>query len=299
MIHPRIAFLGIGLMGLPMARNLLKAGFPVTVWNRTRSKAEVLVEEGATVAETPEDALRQADLVITMLESGAIVEEVLFGSGAVKALPKGALVIDMSSIKPREAQAHAEQLRALGCRHLDAPVSGGTLGAEAATLAIMAGGEEADFAEAEAVLKVLGKPLRVGPHGSGQLAKLANQMIVGITIGAVAEALQLAAAGGADPALVREAIRGGFAGSRILEVHGERMLKRDFAARATAQVQLKDMNNALDAAAGFDGHQLPITAQLRDLYASLCKHGGAGVDHSGLFLELERINEKAEKVRFP
>jgi len=299
MIHPRIAFLGIGLMGLPMARNLLKAGYPVTVWNRTRAKAQLLAAEGATLAEQPQDALRDAEVVITMLESGAIVEAVLFSSGAVQVLPKGTLVIDMSSIKPREAQAHAEQLRALGCRHLDAPVSGGTLGAEAATLAIMAGGDEADFAEAEAVLKVLGRPLRVGPHGSGQLAKLANQMIVGITIGAVAEALQLAAAGGADPALVREAIRGGFAGSRILEVHGERMLKRDFAARATAQVQLKDMNNALDAAAGFDGYQLPITAQLRDLYASLCEHGGAGIDHSGLFLELERVNEKAEKVRYP
>jgi len=299
MIHPRIAFLGIGLMGLPMARNLLQAGYPVTVWNRTRSKAEALLAEGATLAEQPQQAVRAADIVITMLENGAIVDAVLFGSGAADALRKGALVIDMSSIKPREAQAHAQRLRELGCRHLDAPVSGGTLGAEAATLAIMAGGEEADFAEAEVVLKVLGKPLRVGPHGSGQLAKLANQMIVGITIGAVAEALQLAAAGGADPALVREAIRGGFAGSRILEVHGERMLKRDFAARATAQVQLKDMNNALDAAAGFNDYRLPITAQLRDLYASLCGHGGAGVDHSGLFLEIERVNEKMEKVRYP
>jgi len=299
MVHPRLAFLGIGLMGLPMARNLLRAGYPVTVWNRTAAKAQPLVAEGATFAERPEDALREADLVITMLENGAIVDTVLFGSGAVKALRQGALVIDMSSIKPREAQAHAQRLAELGCRHLDAPVSGGTLGAEAATLAIMAGGEEADFAEAEAVLKALGKPLRVGPHGSGQLAKLANQMIVGITIGAVAEALQLAAAGGADPALVREAIRGGFAGSRILEVHGERMLKRDFAARATAQVQLKDMNNALDAAAGFDGYQLPITTQLRDLYASLCAHGGATVDHSGLFLEIERVNEESDKVRYP
>jgi 3-hydroxyisobutyrate dehydrogenase-like beta-hydroxyacid dehydrogenase len=299
MVHPRLAFLGIGLMGLPMARNLLKAGYPVTVWNRTAAKAQPLVAEGATLAGQPQDAVREADIVITMLENGAIVDAVLFGSGAARALRKGALVIDMSSIKPREAQAHAQQLGELGCRHLDAPVSGGTLGAEAATLAIMAGGDEADFAAAEAVLKVLGKPLRVGPHGSGQLAKLANQMIVGITIGAVAEALQLAAAGGADPALVREAIRGGFAGSRILEVHGERMLKRDFAARATAQVQLKDMNNALDAAAGFDGYQLPITAQLRDLYAALCEHGGAGVDHSGLFLEIERINEKSDKVRYP
>jgi 2-hydroxy-3-oxopropionate reductase len=286
-------------MGLPMARNLLKAGYPLTVWNRTRGKAEQLVADGARVADSVDAVVSQAEVVITMLENGAVVEAVLFGTGAAQALPKGALVIDMSSIKPREAQDHAARLQALGCRHLDAPVSGGTLGAEAATLAIMAGGDQADFAGAEALLKALGKPLRVGPHGSGQLAKLANQMIVGITIGAVAEALLLAAAGGADPALVREAIRGGFAGSRILEVHGERMLKRDFTARATAQVQLKDMNNALDAAGGFDGLQLPITAQLRELYASLCEHGGAGVDHSGLFLELERVNQKAERVKYP
>ncbi|HEY4374328.1 MAG TPA: NAD(P)-dependent oxidoreductase [Burkholderiales bacterium] len=299
MSTPRIAFLGIGLMGLPMSRNLLKAGYALTVWNRTRGKAEVLAAEGAKVAGSVEEALADADVLITMLENGAVLEQVLFAGNAIAALPKGAIMVDMSSIKPREAQAHAQTLAAQGCAHVDAPVSGGTLGAEAATLAIMAGGEEADFARVEPVLKVLGKPLRVGPHGAGQLAKLANQMIVGITIGAVAEALQLAAAGGADPALVREAIRGGFAGSKILEVHGERMLKRDFAARATAQVQLKDMNNALDAAAGFDNFQLPITAQLRDLYASLCEHGGAGVDHSGLFLELERINEKTDKVRFP
>jgi len=257
---PRVAFLGIGLMGLPMARNLLKAGYPVTAWNRTRGKAEQLIVDGAKVADSVDAAVRQADVVVTMLENGTIVEAVLFGSGAASSLQKGTLVIDMSSIKPREAQDHAARLQEMGCRHLDAPVSGGTLGAEAAALAIMAGGDEADFSGAEPLLKVLGKPLRVGPHGSGQLAKLANQMIVGITIGAVAEALQLAAAGGADPALVREAIRGGFAGSRVLEVHGERMLKRDFTARATAQVQLKDMNNALDAASGFDDLQLPITA---------------------------------------
>ena len=299
MALPRIAFLGIGLMGLPMARNILKAGYPLTVWNRTRAKAEPLAAEGAQAAERADDAVRHAEMVITMLENGAVVESVLFDMGVAAALQKGALVIDMSSIKPREAQAHAEKLRALGCRHIDAPVSGGTLGAQAATLAILAGGDEADCIAAESLLKVLGKPLRVGPHGSGQLAKLANQMIVGITIGAVAEALQLAAAGGADPALVREAIRGGFAGSRILEVHGERMLERDFAARATAQVQLKDMNNALDAAAGFDNYQLPITRQLRDLFASLCEHGGAGVDHSGLFLELERINQQADTVKLP
>ncbi len=299
MSSPRIAFLGIGLMGGPQARRLLGAGFSVTAWNRTRAKAETLIPQGATVADTAAAAVKDADVVITMLENGVAVGDVLFNQGVAAALKKGTLVIDMSSIKPREAREHAAKLEALGCRHLDAPVSGGTVGAEQGTLAIMAGGNEADFAAAEAVFKPMGRALRVGPHGAGQLAKLANQMIVGITIGAVSEALQLAAAGGADPALVREAIRGGFAGSKILEVHGERMLTRDFAARATATVQLKDMNNALDAASGFNDYQLPITTLLRDLYASLCEHGGAGVDHSGLFLEIERMNQSTDKVAFP
>ncbi len=299
MSHPHIAFLGTGLMGGPQARRLLSTGFTLTAWNRSRAKADALTAHGARVAATAADAVKDADIVITMLADGAAVGDVLFNQGVAAALQPGALVIDMSSIKPREAREHAARLEALGCRHLDAPVSGGTGGAEQGTLAIMVGGNEADFAAAEAVFKPIGRALRVGPHGAGQLAKLANQMIVGITIGAVSEALQLAAAGGADPALVREAIRGGFAGSKILEVHGERMLTRDFAARATATVQLKDMNNALDAAAGFDDYQLPITTLLRDLYASLCEHGGAGVDHSGLFLEIERINQSADKVAFP
>jgi len=280
-------------MGEPMAKNLLKAGFPLTAWNRTRAKAERLAPDGARIADTAAEAAAGADVVITMLENGAVVEDVLFAQGVAAAMRRGALVIDMSSIKPREARDHAARLAALGVRHIDAPVSGGTLGAAAATLAIMAGGDTADFDASLPVFKALGSAVRVGPHGAGQLAKLANQMIVGITIGAVAEALQLAQAGGADPALVREAIRGGFAGSKILEVHGERMLKGDFAARATATVQLKDMNNALDAAAGANAYRLPITTLVRDMYASLCENGGAGVDHSGLFLEIGRINGKA------
>lgn len=289
---PSVAFLGIGLMGEPMATNLLKAGFGLTVWNRSRAKAARLVAHGALVADTPAAAVATADVVITMLENGAVVGQVLFEQGAAAALRAGALVIDMSSIKPREARDHAQLLAARGVRYIDAPVSGGTLGAAAATLAIMAGGEGADVEAAAPIFAALGRALRVGPHGAGQLAKLANQMIVGITIGAVSEALQLAAAGGADPALVREAIRGGFAGSRILEVHGERMLGNDFAARATATVQLKDMNNALDAAAGAGDYQLPITTLVRDLYADLCANGGANLDHSGLFLEIGRRNGK-------
>ena len=267
-------------------------------WNRTRSKAERLAPAGARIVDSAALAAQGAAVVITMLDNGMVVDDVLFAQGAASVLAQGALVIDMSSIKPREARDHAQRLGALGLRYIDAPVSGGTLGAQAATLAIMAGGDLRDVATAMPIFDALGRALRVGPHGAGQLAKLANQMIVGITIGAVSEALQLAAAGGADPALVREAIRGGFAGSRILEVHGERMLGRDFAARATATVQLKDMNNALDAAAGAGNYRLPITSLLRDLYASLCEHGGAGVDHSGLFLEIERINAGVDKVDF-
>ena len=285
-------------MGEPMARNLLKAGYQVHAWNRTRAKAERLAPAGARIAGSAALAAQGAAVVITMLDNGTVVDDVLFAQGVATALAPGALVIDMSSIKPREARDHAQRLGAMGLRHIDAPVSGGTLGAQAATLAIMAGGDEQVVAAAMPIFDALGRALRVGPHGAGQLAKLANQMIVGITIGAVSEALQLAAAGGADPALVREAIRGGFAGSRILEVHGERMLGRDFAARATATVQLKDMNNALDAAAGAGNYRLPITSLLRDLYASLCEHGGAGVDHSGLFLEIERINAGADSVDF-
>ncbi|MBL8382588.1 MAG: NAD(P)-dependent oxidoreductase [Burkholderiales bacterium] len=277
-------------MGRPMAANLLRAGFRLTAWNRTRAKADALAGAGATVAGSPGAAVAAADIVITMLENGPAVADVLFAQGAAAALRRGALVIDMSSIKPREARAHAARLGGQGVRLIDAPVSGGTLGAEAGTLAIMAGGDAPDVAAAAPVFAALGRAVHVGPHGAGQLAKLANQMIVGITIGAVAEALSLAEAGGADAALVREAIRGGFAGSRVLDVHGERMLDRDFAARATAAVQLKDLDNALDAAAGAGGLRLPVTALVRDLYASLCDHGGAGVDHSGLYLEIERIN---------
>ncbi|MBE7246496.1 MAG: NAD(P)-dependent oxidoreductase, partial [Actinomycetospora chiangmaiensis] len=183
--HRRIAFLGTGLMGAPMARNLLRAGFPVTVWNRSRDKAEALGPDGAVVAGTAAEAVQGAEMVILMLENGSIVEQVLFQSGAAAALGDGAIVIDMSSIKPAEAQDHARRLAERGVGHLDAPVSGGTVGAERAALAIMAGGAPGDFARAEPVLVALGRPVHVGPHGAGQLAKLANQVIVGVTIGAV------------------------------------------------------------------------------------------------------------------
>ena len=286
---PRIAFLGIGLMGLPMSRHLVAAGHSVTVWNRTRAKAEAVA--GATVADTARAAAEGADIIITMLENGPIVEQVLFGkAGAGHGLSKGALLIDMSSIRPDEARDHAARLANKGVAYLDAPVSGGTVGAEAATLAIMAGGAAEAFARAEPVLTVMGRPVHVGPVGSGQVAKLANQMIVGITIGAVAEALALAARFGADPAKVREALRGGFAESRVLDLHGQRMVTRDFATKGRTATQIKDLDNALATAANL-GFTSPLLERSAELFHALAEHAG-DPDHSALILEIERLNAK-------
>jgi len=284
-----VAVLGLGRMGLPMATRLCQAGLQVHVWNRSPEKAQALLPFGAHAHADVQAAVREADIVISLLENGPVVEQVLFGLNAAAAMRAGTLVVDMASIKPAEARDHAARLQALGVQHLDAPVSGGTVAAEAGTLAIMVGGDEADLARALPVLQHLGKSTHVGPHGAGQLAKLANQMIVGITIGAVAEALLLCAKGGADMAKVREAIGGGFAQSRILELHGQRMVDRDFAPRARMTVQLKDMRNALDTAQGL-GFSAPITGLFEQLYAQAIDHGLSDLDHSGLFVELARRN---------
>ena len=285
----KIALLGIGLMGLPMGRHLCKTGHEIHVWNRTASKVQPLVELGAKAHTTPGEAVANADVVITMLDHGGIVAHVLFELGTAERLQRGTLLIDMSSIKPAEARDHAARLSERGVDYLDAPVSGGTIGAENATLAIMAGGKPAVYERAKPFLALFGRPTHVGPVGSGQLAKLANQMIVGITIGAVAEALLMCEKGGADMARVKEAITGGFADSRILQVHGQRMVERDFAPRGKMSVQLKDMRNALSTASeiGFDA---PITALFAQLYAEGVEHGLADLDHSGLFVEMASRN---------
>jgi len=285
----KIAFLGIGLMGYPMAKRLCEAGHDVQVWNRTLAKAQLLAPFGAQVHTSPEAAVRNADVTITMLDNGTVVGNVLFDLGTAKALPANSLVIDMSSIKPAEARDHAARLSEVQVDYVDAPVSGGTIGAEQGTLAIMAGGKVANFERALPVFKAFGRATHVGPTGSGQLAKLANQMIVGITIGAVAEALLLCEKGGADMAKVKQAITGGFADSRILQVHGQRMVDRDFAPRGKMSVQLKDMRNALSTASeiGFDA---PITALFEQLYAQGVAHGLADLDHAGLFVELASRN---------
>ena len=274
-------------MGFPMARRLLAAGFPLRAWNRTRSKAEPLQTSNAVIADSAAEAATGADIVITMLEAGPVVRSVLREIRDI--LSPGTLVIDMSSTGQSEALEFKQLLSERSIKFIDAPVSGGVIGAEAGTLAIMAGADDAaDFFHAEPVLSVMGRPTRVGPVGSGQLAKLCNQLIVGGTLGIVAEALLLAQAGGADPAAVRAAIRGGFAESRILEVHGQRMLDRNFLPGGQVKSQAKDMENVLLAAAAA-GLQLPISELMTTAYRALLDVVPEA-DQSAALLQLERLN---------
>lgn len=285
----KIAVLGTGNMGFPLAGRLCAAGHEVHVWNRSTHKAQPLSERGASVHAQARDAAALAQVVISVLESGPVVGEVLFERGVAQAMRPGTLFIDMASIQPREARDHAARLDEMGVAHLDAPVSGGTLGAAQGTLAIMVGGKAQDFERAQELFDVFGRATHVGPHGAGQMAKLANQMIVGITIGAVAEALLFASKGGADMAKVKQAITGGFADSRILQLHGQRMVERDFAPRARMSTQLKDMRNAL-ATAQEIGFEAPVTTLFEKLYAEGVEHGLVDLDHSGLFVELASRN---------
>jgi len=271
-----------------MVRHLITAGFSLTLWNRTPDKCKSFKGQ-AVIADTPTAAIQSADIVITMLENGDVVDQVMVEQGGISALKNGAIYVDMSSVQPSLARRYAELAQQQGASYVDAPVSGGTVGAEQATLSIMAGGSEADMDRVRCVFDVLGKCTRIGPVGSGQLAKLANQAIVGITIGAVSEALLLAAEGGADPAAVREAMMGGFAGSRILELHGQRMIDRDFAPGAPARIQLKDMRMILDEARA-EGLTLPLAQQVHNEYQNLIANGHSEADHSGLLLELEHRN---------
>jgi len=285
-----IAFIGTGLMGAPMARCLLKAGFPVMVWNRSPEKAEVLAADGAIVMASPAEAAARADVVITMLTAGDAVMDVLFEMGVMRSAKPGATFVDMSSIAPSTARDIAARLEDEGFAALDAPVSGGTVGASEATLAIMVGGERDTFKAIEPVFKAMGRATYVGPQGSGQLAKLANQAIVAITIGAVSEALLLAEAGGAYPGAVRNAIRGGFAESCILELHGKRMIDRDWRPGGASINQLKDLNNVLEAAKEV-GVTLPLTQNVRDRFHQMVHElGMENHDHSALLLQLESIN---------
>lgn len=285
-----IAFLGTGLMGAHMVRNLLKAGFGVTVWNRTLAKAEPLAKDGAQVAPNPANAVANADVVISILSDGAATAVVLEQPELRAALNSGAVWIDMCSAKPAEARLQSADLAGLNIEHLDAPVSGGTKGAETGTLAIMAGGEIETFERVEPVLSAMGRPVLVGPSGAGQLSKLANQAIVAVTISAVAEAMLMLEKGGADPAAVRDALKGGFADSTILQQHGARMTDRNFEPGGLSRLQLKDLDNVAEEAAAL-GLTLPATGDVRRRFQRLCRELESGeMDHSALYLELRNLN---------
>lgn len=287
----KIAFLGTGLMGAPMVRRLLDAGFSVSVWNRDLSKAKALVTDGAVTASSAAEAVINADIVFTMLSDGKAVGSVLFDSGVADALKAGTIVIDTSSIAPPIAREHAEKLSSIGIRHIDCPVSGGTVGAEAGTLALMAGGDAVLIEELADVFAALGRVTHVGPSGAGQICKLANQQIVAITIGAVAEAMMLVEAGGADRGKFRDAIRGGFAESRILELHGKRMVDRAFQPGGPSGLQLKDLD-AVAAMAESLSLTLALTEEVRSEFRAFVEAGHSNTDHSGLLLHLEKVNKR-------
>jgi len=290
-----LGFLGTGLMGKPMAMNLIKAGYRLTVWNRTPSKTLELISAGARLAGSPADVVRDVRAAVLMLESGAIVTELLFAQGVASACTEKTLVIDMSSIAPAIAEDHARLLQRAGLRYIDAPVSGGTIAAEEGTLAIMAGGDSDDLGDAAPIFKALGNLTHVGPHGRGQLCKLVNQCIVAVTIGAVAEGLTLAKAGGADPAQVRKAILGGFCQSRILELHGQRMIERNFNPGGLIKNQIKDLDAALESSDRV-GVTLPLTQRVRDLFVDLAGSGNEMLDHSALILRLEALAAEARQT---
>lgn len=289
-----VAFLGLGIMGRPMARHLASAGIPLRVWNRTAPAPDAFKDfPQVEVCASASQAMRSARIVIVMLSSGAVVDEVLFaqdceGKYAAQALEGSSLVIVMSSIPVDTARAQAGRLGAMGLRYIDAPVSGGERGAQAASLTIMAGGNANDVEDAMPVLRLLGNVTHVGPAGAGQIAKLANQLIVGVTIGAVAEALILAAAAGADIPRVCQALQGGFADSAVLRQHGERMVNRAFDPGGHASTQLKDLATAQQLAA-LHGLELPFLKLAEQLYGSMCDHGLSERDHSALYLEIERM----------
>lgn len=290
-MHKQIGFIGIGLMGLPMAKNILKAGYNLKVFNRTKSKAEPLKEYGAKITNTIQDLVKECDIVITMLTEDVSVDDVMNSSDFLENLKSKATVIDMSSVKPSTATKHGNNLRIKNFNYLDAPVSGGTNGAEEASLAIMVGGDQKVFDNAFDVLKTMGNPTLVGPVGSGQVSKLANQIIVGLTIGAVAEAITLCEKAGADPNKMIKALSGGWADSKILQTHGKRMIEKDFTPKGRTYTHLKDMNNILDCANSYNTH-LPISNLVKEMYKTLVENGHGETDHSSLYKEIERLNKK-------
>ena len=286
-----IGFIGTGLMGLPMAKNILKSGFKLKAFNRSIEKAEPLKEFGAEISKSISDVVKDSDFIITMLTDDSAVDAITSSTDFLDNLKSGSTVIDMSSVKPTTATKYGNSLKSKNINYLDAPVSGGTIGAEEASLAIMVGGEQSVFDNSFNILKAMGNPTLVGPIGSGQVSKLANQIVVGVTIGAVAEAITLCEKAGADPVKLIKALSGGWADSKILQTHGKRMIDKDFSPKGKTSTHLKDMNNILECANSYNTH-LPISNLVKEMYKTLVDNGHGNTDHSSLYKEIERINKK-------
>jgi 2-hydroxy-3-oxopropionate reductase len=285
----KIGFIGIGIMGAPMAGHLLDAGHEVAV-NDINPIPRELLDKGAQAVSSAKDAAETGEVIIVMVPDTPDVETVLFGAnGVADGLSAGKVVIDMSSISPVETKQFAEKINALGCKYLDAPVSGGEVGAKAGTLTIMVGGDQETFDKAKPLFELMGQNITlVGGNGDGQTCKVANQIIVALTIEAVGEALLFASKAGADPAKVREALMGGFASSKILEIHGERMIKRTFEPGFRIELRQKDLNLALSNARKLQ-LSLPNTATAQELFNSVAAQGDIGLDHSAMVLALEKL----------
>ena len=284
-----IGFIGTGLMGFPMAKNILKAGYKVKAFNRSKNKAEPLKDFGAEISNSIGELVKESHVVITMLTNDDVVNEVMGSDDFLNNLKPNSTVIDMSSVKQTTAVNHGKNLKSRKINYLDAPVSGGTIGAEEASLAIMIGGEQIVFESVKDILKSMGNPTLVGPIGCGQVSKLANQIIVGLAIGAVAEAVTLCEKAGADPNKMIKALSGGWADSKVLRTHGKRMIDKDFSPKGKTSSQLKDMNNILECANNYNT-QLPISNLVKEMYKSLVENGHGETDHSSLYKEIERIN---------
>ncbi|EAS84550.1 NAD(P)-dependent oxidoreductase [Candidatus Pelagibacter ubique] len=286
-----ISFIGIGLMGFPMAKNLLKSGFNLRAYNRSQDKADRLKEFGAEISTSIKDVVTNSDVIITMLTDDAAVEKVMGSDEFISNIKEGATVIDMSSVNPVITKKYFKILKEKNINYLDAPVSGGTIGAEEASLAIMVGGDEETFKQCYDLLKILGNPTLVGPVSSGQISKLANQIIVGVTIGAVAEAVTLCEKSGTNPNKMIEALSGGWADSKILQTHGKRMINKDFTPKGKTTTQLKDMTNIINAGKAAETH-LPISSLVKEMYKDLVADGQGNTDHSSLYKAIEKINKK-------
>ena len=286
----KIAFIGTGLMGYPMASNLLKKKLNLKVFSRTLDKAKPLEKLGANISNSLGEAVKDTDIIITMLTDDEAVEKVLGDKEFLNNLKPSSTVIDMSSIKPKIAIQFGKILEEKRINFLDAPVSGGTIGAEDGSLAIMVGGEQKTFDYAFDTLKIMGNPTLVGPIGSGQVSKLANQIIVGVTIGAVAEAITLCEKAGVDANKFIKALSGGFADGKILQNHGKRMIDKDFSPKGKVSTHLKDMNNILECAGDFDT-KLPISSLIKEMFNSLVERGNDNDDHSALYKEIENQNK--------